>query len=94
MSFETIRYIPEAEGGPITILGTTFNDQAEAAGCWITPIYNLNLPLISCAVSTGTMGPWTSCEVLSAIREPVDAALAFTNLGVTRVPCRRVVLGY
>ena len=46
MSFETIRYIPEAEGGPITILGTTFRDQAELRGL-LDRIYNLNLPLIS-----------------------------------------------
>ena len=46
MTVDTIRRIPEAEGGPITMLTATFRDQAELQGL-LNRIYNLNLPLIS-----------------------------------------------
>ena len=46
MTVDTIRRIPEAEGGPITMLTATFRDQAELHGL-LNRIYNLNLPLIS-----------------------------------------------
>ncbi|MCB0160864.1 MAG: hypothetical protein KDD83_22175 [Caldilineaceae bacterium] len=45
-SVDTIRRIPEAEGGPITMFTATFRDQAELHGL-LDRIYNLNLPLIS-----------------------------------------------
>ena len=46
MTIETVRRIPEAEGGPITVLSATFRDQAELRGL-LDRIYNLSLPLIS-----------------------------------------------
>lgn len=46
MSIESLRQLPEAEGGQITVLTATFRDQAELRGL-LDRIYNLNLPLIS-----------------------------------------------
>ena len=46
MTVDTIRRIPEAEGGPITMLTATFRDQAELHGL-LNRIYNLNLPLLA-----------------------------------------------
>ncbi|MEZ4580292.1 MAG: hypothetical protein R3A10_01330 [Caldilineaceae bacterium] len=46
MTVDTIRRIPEAEGGPITMLTATFRDQAELHGL-LNHICNLNLPLLA-----------------------------------------------